>query len=110
MTAIFVLGRNQFRDNGITASLGGKAFGFAWGSVGCLLAASLGFCCVAAMPSRRREYNHDTRTGRSWRRRNRPAKPEAETVPTTNYTRTGRFWRGRNRPAKPEPEAVAATY
>lgn len=75
MTAVFVQGRNGFQDAGITASLGVKAFGFAWGSVGCLLFASFGFCCAACGPGRRnrdREYNAGTtRTSRFWRRRNR---------------------------------------
>jgi hypothetical protein len=88
MTAVFVSGRDQFQDAGLTASLGVKAFGFAWGSVGCLIIASFGFCCVACGPGRRRkadaEYSTATtsRTGRFWRKRNR-SKVEADTVPTT---------------------------
>jgi len=88
MTAVFVQGRNHLNDNGITASLGVKAFGFAWGSVGCLLFATFGFCCAACGPGRRnrdrdRDYTHahGTRTSRFWRRRNR--KVEADTVPAT---------------------------
>jgi hypothetical protein len=86
MTAVFVKGRDEFQDAGITASIGVKAFGFAWGSVGALLFASFGFCCAACGPGRRtrthdRDYDHGTRTSRFWRRRNR--KVEADTVPTT---------------------------
>jgi len=83
MTAVFVQGRNHFTDAGITASVGVKAFGFAWGSVGCLLFATFGFCCAACGPGRRnKEYSGtSTRTGRFWRRRNRKA--EAEGVPAT---------------------------
>jgi len=87
MTAVFVQGRNHLNDAGITASLGVKAFGFAWGSVGCLLFATFGFCCAACGPGRRnrsrdRDYNQGTtRTSRFWRRRNR--KVEADTVPAT---------------------------
>jgi len=89
MTAVFVQGRDHFQDAGITASLGVKAFGFAWGSVGCLLFASFGFCCAACGPGRRNRnrdnvdnYNdttaaHGTRTSRFWRRRNR-SKVEAD--------------------------------
>ena len=72
MTAVYVQGRNDFQADGISASLGVKAFGFAWGSVGCLLVASFGFCCAACAPGRRRrdvEYNGSTRTGRFWNRR-----------------------------------------
>ena len=85
MTAVYVTGRNAFTDNGITASLGVKAFGFAWGSVAALLFSSFGFCCAACAPGRRhrdRDYvdtRHGTRTSRFWRRRNR--KVEADTVP-----------------------------
>ena len=68
MTAVFVEGRNHFLDAGIPASLGVKAFGFAWGSVGCLLIASLGFCCAACVRGRR-EHLHGSRTSRFWRRR-----------------------------------------
>ena len=79
MTSVFVNGRDYLRDSGITASLGAKAFGFAWGSVGCLLIASLGFCCVACLPGRSRDHP-GSRTGRYWRGRNRPVKPD---VPAT---------------------------
>ena len=73
MTAVFVKGRDEFHNAGISASLGVKAFGFAWGSVGCLLFATLGFCCAACGPghrNRNRDYNaaHGTRTSRFWRR------------------------------------------
>jgi len=89
MTAVFVQGRDNFQNAGITASLGVKAFGFAWGSVGCLLFATFGFCCVACGPGRRtRERN--TYDG-----------------PVTG-TRTSRFWRRRNR--KVDAEGVAGTY
>jgi len=89
MTAVYVRGRNEFIDNGITASLGVKAFGFAWGSVGCLLFATFGFCCVACGPGRRnRDRNYSG--------------------PTTTSTRTSRFWRRRNR--KVDTEGAAGTY
>jgi len=88
MTAVYVRGRDEFQDAGVTASLGVKAFGFAWGSVGCLLFATFGFCCVACGPGRRnRERNYD--------------------APATS-TRTSRFWRRRNR--KVDNEGVAGTY
>jgi SUR7/PalI family len=85
MTAAFVDGRNVFNDAGIPASLGVKAFGFAWGSVGALLIATFGFCGAACGPGRRknrdREYSADgTRTGRFWRRRN---KVPADAPPAT---------------------------
>lgn len=78
MTAVFVRGRDEFHNAGINASLGVKAFGFTWGSVGCLLFATLGFCCVACGPGRTgrtRDNNvaSGTRTGRFWRMRNRKA-------------------------------------
>lgn len=87
MTAAYVQGRNNFTNAGITASLGVKAFSFAWGSVGALLLSALGFCGAACGPGRRnkvrdREYS-------------------------ANGTRTGRFWRGRN---KVPPDARPATY
>jgi len=87
MTSVYVKGRDEFQDNGITASLGVKAFGFAWGSVGCLLFATFGFCCVACGPGRRnRERNYagpatTSRTSRFWHRRNR--KVDAEGVAGT---------------------------
>jgi len=73
MTAVFVKGRDAFNNDGITASLGVKAFGFAWGSVGCLLFASLGFCCAACAPGRNRDYPYGTRAGRFWRGRKQPS-------------------------------------
>ena len=86
MTACFVQGRDHFNDVGITASLGVKAFGFAWGSVGCLLFATFGFCCAACGPGRKnRDYNSgtsSTRTGRFWRRRNRKTEADGG-VPAT---------------------------
>lgn len=83
MTAAFVDGRNVFNDAGIPASVGVKAFGFAWGSVGCLLFATFGFCGAACGPGRRqkrdREYSaaDGTRTGRFWRRRNKSVPADA---------------------------------
>jgi hypothetical protein len=72
MSAAFVEGRNDFTNAGINASLGVKAFGFAWGSVGALLVATFGFCGAACGSGRRtREYNGTTRTGRFWRGRNK---------------------------------------
>ena len=56
MTAVFVRGRDEFHNAGINASLGVKAFGFTWGSVGCLLFATFGFCCVACGPGRIGSY------------------------------------------------------
>jgi hypothetical protein len=83
MTAAYVRGRDEFTKAGITASLGVKAFGFAWGSVGCLLFATFGFCCVACGPGRRGtrvDYiSPPTRTTRFWNRRNR--KVQADTAP-----------------------------
>ena len=73
MTSVFVRGRNAFQDAGISASLGAKAFGFAWASVGCLLFATFGFCCAACVPGRYRKQNVGyTRTSRFWNRRNLP--------------------------------------
>ena len=79
MTAVFVKGRDEFHDAGINASLGVKAFGFTWGSVGCLLFATVGFCCAACGPRRAKNRSADynaargTRTSRFWRMRNRKA-------------------------------------
>lgn len=75
MTAAFVRGRDEFIKAEITASLGVKAFGFAWGSVGCLLFATFGFCCAACGPGRIRRTDYSTartRTGRFWGRNRKP--------------------------------------
>lgn len=77
MTAVFVRGRDEFSNAGINASLGVKAFGFTWGSVGCLLFATVGFCCAACGPRRNKNRNTNYNNGRG--------------------TRTSRFWRMRNR-------------
>jgi len=89
MTAVYVKGRNEFNSNGITASLGVKAFSFAWTSVVCLLLATFGFCCVACGPGKTsREHNYSgpsdaTRTSRFWRRRNRKTEADAGGVAGT---------------------------
>ena len=77
IVAVFVKGRNHFQDPRINASLGVKASGLAWGSVGCLLFASFGFCCATCGPGRRnRNITYDgttygTRTRRFWGRKDR---------------------------------------
>ena len=81
MTAVYVKGRDEFNDNGISASLGVKAFAFAWTSAACLLFATIGFCCVACGRGRRSPDYSTSRTSRFWRRRNR--KSEADGVPAT---------------------------
>jgi len=45
MTAVWVAAQNAFNNAGISASIGVKAFAFAWSSVACLLLATIGFCC-----------------------------------------------------------------
>ncbi|KAK3078864.1 hypothetical protein LTS18_006438 [Coniosporium uncinatum] len=44
MTACFVQGRDAFRRNGQTASLGRYAFGFTWAAMACFLLATVSFC------------------------------------------------------------------
>jgi len=85
MSAVFVRGRDDFQNNGISASLGVKAFGLTWGSVACLLLAAFGFCCAACGPGRSRtrdrDYTQGSRTSRFWRKSNRKA--AADGVPAT---------------------------
>jgi len=44
MTAWTVKGRNAFRSNGQSASLGVKAYGFTWAAFACFFLASITFC------------------------------------------------------------------
>jgi hypothetical protein len=44
MTAAYVMGRNDFNNNGQSAILGKMAFGFMWGAVGCLTLATVLYC------------------------------------------------------------------
>lgn len=70
MTAVFVQGRDHLNDVGITASLEVKGFGFAWGSVGCLLFASFGFCfaaCGTGGTGRRKRSREHPMTRRFWK-------------------------------------------
>ena len=85
MTAAYVDGRNDFTNAGITASLGVKAFSFAWASVAALLLATFGFCAATRGRGRRKVRDRQY---------------------VTQGTRTGRFWRGRNRAAVDVPPAT----
>jgi len=85
MTAAYVDGRNDFTNAGITASLGVKAFSFAWTSVAALLLATFGFCAATRGHHRRKVRDRQYATG---------------------GTRTGRFWRGRSRVAVDPPPAT----
>jgi len=69
MTVVYVDARNDFRNSGLKATLGVKAFGFTWGSVGLLLIASIGFCCSCLIGRRDRSTTtYQTTTGgrRHW--------------------------------------------
>ncbi|EPS36844.1 hypothetical protein H072_9587 [Dactylellina haptotyla CBS 200.50] len=57
MTAVFVLGRGTFHDAGLNAGVGYYAFGFTWGALGCMLAATVLYCLgfTAARRHRHRE-------------------------------------------------------
>ncbi|KAK6353389.1 hypothetical protein TWF696_005355 [Orbilia brochopaga] len=44
MTAVYVLGQSTFHDAGRSAGLGVYAFGFTWGSVGCMLISTVLYC------------------------------------------------------------------
>ncbi|KAL2037880.1 hypothetical protein N7G274_009355 [Stereocaulon virgatum] len=48
MTAAFVKGRNNFRSNGMPASLGRDAFGFMWAAVACYFIATVLLCAGGA--------------------------------------------------------------
>ena len=75
MTAVYVQAKNVFQSQGISSSIGVKAFAFAWSAVGCLLISTIGFCCACCMGrkdrassggrkfwgrSRKTQFDHET--------------------------------------------------
>ncbi|MCJ1312114.1 hypothetical protein MMC25_005788 [Agyrium rufum] len=71
MTAAYVQGRNYFRANNQTASVGTKAFGFIWGAMGALLLATILFC-IGGATGRKDKSTYSSRTnGRSFFGRNK---------------------------------------
>jgi len=74
-TAYIVTARNIFTSNGIAASIGVKAMGFTWGSVGALFLAFFGFCCISVRSKRNGVEKADfagtptTTKSRFWRRK-----------------------------------------
>jgi len=55
MTAAYVKGRDRFRSNGQTASIGKYAFGFEWASFACFFLATVLFC-VGGSAAKRDTY------------------------------------------------------
>lgn len=85
MTAVYVLGQSTFKGDGRSAGLGVYAFGFTWGSVGCMLVSTVLYC-IGFGASRR--HRHE-----------RSIEPEK---------RGGRFpYFGRSRPRREPPVPLA---
>ncbi|MCJ1263333.1 hypothetical protein MMC22_003203 [Lobaria immixta] len=61
MTAVFILGRRNFRSIGKSADLGKYNFGFMWAATACLLLATVLFC-VGGATSGRKSTSHTTTT------------------------------------------------
>lgn len=59
MTAVFIMGRNAFRDDGHAAQVGLKAFAFTWASVAALFLAMVFYCGGFCSGRRRRHHHHD---------------------------------------------------
>ncbi|MCJ1443542.1 MAG: hypothetical protein MMC23_004040 [Stictis urceolatum] len=61
MTAAYVIGRNNFRSNNQTASIGKYNFGFEWASMACLVLATILFCVGGA--SSKKDSSYSKRNG-----------------------------------------------
>ncbi len=61
-SAAYVIGRNNFRSSGRTASLGRYNFAFMWAAVACLFLAMVMFC-VGGAASRSKSSTYTKRTG-----------------------------------------------
>ncbi|CAF9930919.1 MAG: hypothetical protein HETSPECPRED_007746 [Heterodermia speciosa] len=67
MTAAYVLGRNNFRSAGHSASLGRYNFGFMWAAVACLFLSTILFCAGgAASRGKNSTYSSRGTGGRSF--------------------------------------------
>lgn len=64
-SACYVQARNHFNNNGQSASLGSKAFGFMWAAVACLTLSSVLYCMGGAAG----RNSSSGYTGRETRRR-----------------------------------------
>jgi len=65
MTAWTVIGRNAFRSNGQTATLGRYAYGFTWGAMACYFLATLFFCLGGGLSKDKRNKSSSVRRNRS---------------------------------------------
>jgi len=68
MTAWTVKGRNTFRRDGQTASLGVKAYAFTWSAWACFLLATITFC-LAGRSGRDKSYSSKRRSGGTFGRK-----------------------------------------
>ena len=65
-SAAYVKGRNNFRSNNLTATLGSYSFGFMWAAMACLFLATVMFC-VAGVTSKKADATYASKThGRSF--------------------------------------------
>ena len=62
ISAAYVIGRNNFRANNQTASIGKYSFGFMWAAMACLFLATVLFC-VAGVTSKKSDKAYTRRTG-----------------------------------------------
>lgn len=63
MTAAFVMARNQFTDNGISANIGVKAFSFTWAVTASLLLSFILLCCACTTGGSGRHYGRRKSSG-----------------------------------------------
>ncbi|KAK3674345.1 Eisosomes component [Recurvomyces mirabilis] len=71
MTAWTVMGRNAFRKNGQTASLGIKAFAFTWATMGAFLIATILFCLGGSLGKKEGKAKKSSYFGRKQSTRSR---------------------------------------
>ncbi|KIY00146.1 uncharacterized protein Z520_03831 [Fonsecaea multimorphosa CBS 102226] len=83
MTAAYVKGRNNFRNNGQSSDIGKYAFGFEWAAFVCFLICTILFCMGG---SSRREPRTSTRRGFKFRgRRSRSTRSRGSFVHDKEY-------------------------
>jgi len=83
MTAAYIKGRNNFRNNGQTSEIGQYAFGFEWAAFACFLICTVLFCMGGGA---RREPKTSKRKGFAFRgRRSRSTKSRGSFVQDKEY-------------------------
>ena len=85
-SAAYVLGRNNFRKNNQTASIGRYSFGFMWAAMACLLLATVLFCVAGVTSKNEKSYTRRT-GGRSFFSRKKSKRSRGSFIDTESQRR-----------------------